>query len=279
VDIPDADVEQFRSQGFVVLRAQFDPDPLIDEIEVAFDRAFVRADHLNVSAEAAIAFRYLPTMTQRTPVSLALLHRFERVAEQLLATEVLPVRAKAIEYHGDSTWHRDSELELSSVGFACYLEPLTASAGALRVLPASHRSSQQLDVTAVDAAPCLETSPGDVIVLDEHLLHASTGGGVRRQWRCDYVARPNSARDAAPVRAYYAAIFSSERDVGYDVDVFPTYGPYWRATCRADVDRSLDELGAYRAADAEEAGARARANVTSAASPGSRVKTRPDEGM
>ena len=59
----------------------------------------------------------------------------------------------------------------------------------------------------------IETEPGDVIVFDEHPIHG---------W-----------------------------DGGYDADLYPTYGPHWRSSCRPWLAR-LDQLGAHDAAAEEE---------------------------
>ena len=255
--VTDADVEQFRAHGFVVLRDAFDPAALGAEIDGALARGFAHVGPTNVSDEAGISFRYLPMMGERTPVSLDLLRRFGAMAEQLLRGPVLPVRAKAVEYHGGSGWHRDSDLDVASVGFACYLEPLTGATGALRVVPGSHRDGRPPSESPADEH-AVETVPGDVIVFDEHLLHASSGGGVRRQWRVDHLARPATPAEDAVVRSYFAAIFSPDWDGGYDVDAYPSYGPHWRRVCDPDADALLDRLGAYAAAAAEEAASRHR---------------------
>lgn len=260
--LTDADVERFRSHGFVVLPEAFDPAPLAAEIGGALARGFAHAGANNVSDEAGISFRYLPMMGERTPISLDLLHRFGAAAERLLDGPVLPVRAKAVEYHGGSGWHRDSELDVASVGFACYLDPLTGDTGALRVVPGSHRDGRPPTGSPADGC-AVDTAPGDVIVFDEHLLHASSGGGVRRQWRVDYLARPDGPAEDAVVRRYFAAMFSPDWDGGYDVDAFPTYGPHWRLVCAPVVDALLERLGAYAGAAAEEAASRHRRTPTS----------------
>jgi hypothetical protein len=66
-ELSAAEVEQFRTQGFVVLRGAFDPAPLIAEVGAALTDGFARRGPINVSAEATIAFRYLPMMFERTP--------------------------------------------------------------------------------------------------------------------------------------------------------------------------------------------------------------------
>lgn len=250
------DLERFRRDGVVVMRAAFDPAPLVAEVEAAFAVGFAGHQQVTMSDEADIAFRHVPMMGERTPRSLALLHDLAGLADQLVGAETLPVRAKAVEYHGASSWHRDTLLDVASVGFACYLEPVTATTGALRVVPGSHRSLADADGRS-RAATAVATAPGDVIAFDEHLLHSSRGGAVRRQWRVDFVARPHPA-DTAVVREYLGATFSPDWDAGYDVDALPTYGPHWRRTCRPADDELLEALGAYAAATAEEDAARRR---------------------
>jgi hypothetical protein len=252
VAVTDEDVAAFREDGFVVLRGAFDPAPLAAEFDAALARGFARLGPVNTSAQAAIRFRYLPMMSELTPVSVGLLRRFRPAAERLLGGPVLPVRTKAVEYHGGSDPHRDHELPVASVGFACYLEPLEAATGSLRVVPGSHRGGAAGEERAVS------TRPGDVIAFEEHLVHASRGGTLRRQWRVDYLARPDGPEAEATASRYLADIFSPDWDAGYDVDAFPTYGPHWRAVADPADDALLARLGAYTAAREEEDAARTR---------------------
>jgi hypothetical protein len=249
--MPDVDADAFRADGFVVLRGAIDPAPLSEEV----DRAL--ADGLPGSFRADVAGgisgRYLPLMNERTPVSLGLLDHLAPVTARLLGRPVLPLRAKCVLYFGAADWHRDSTLDVASVGFAAYLEPLDATNGALRVRPGSHRTADSTDVSIDGRA--LPTEPGDVIVFDEHLWHASRNGRDRRQWRVDYVVDPATAAEEATVREYFAATYAPDWDGGYDVDRFPSYGPHWRSLDRPWIER-LRALGAYDLAAAEEAYAR-----------------------
>jgi hypothetical protein len=270
-----ADVTHLRTFGFVVLRHAFDPDPLAEEFDRAMQDGLLASSEV-ISGDLGVKFRYLPMMCERTPVSLSLLEYFAASAAVVLGARTLPVRAKAVRYLGSADWHRDSDQPVQSFGFACYLESLDASTGALRVLPGSHRSQLGDSVAALldghlspptgpaSGSPmptlpgyAISTDPGDVIVFDEHLFHASAGGGVRRQWRVDYLEDPVDAEGEIHVRKYLTGLYSPDWDGGYDVDRYPTYGVHWRATGRPWVDR-LGQLGAYDAAQAEEDSARAR---------------------
>jgi Phytanoyl-CoA dioxygenase (PhyH) len=245
---------EFRRAGWTVLRGEFEPTRLIAEVDDTLSRAFVRP-HRNTSPDAAISFRYVPMMSLATPCSLELLDACAIQAAELLERPVLPVRAKATEYHGESAWHRDSDLDYPSVGFLAYLDLLTSGDGALRAVPGSHRSARPDEEQAV----AIPTAPGDLIVIDEHVKHAAFGGTIRRQWRVDFIAEPHNGAEATAARAYFAGIFAPGWDGGYDVEAYPTYGDDWRRRCDPAVDTRLAELGAYALAGAEEAASRRRA--------------------
>ena len=192
--------------GFEVLRGFADAQPLVAEFDVCMRDAFTGGDSRMNAGVTGNDFRYVPTMCERTPCALALLRRLAVVASEKLDAPVLPGRAKAITYQGSTKWHRDSELALSSIGFAFYLEPLTPETGALRVVPGSHVDED----AALDDAVALPTVPGDAIMFDERLYHASSGGLLRRQWRVDFVADCPGTDDL--LREWFARQFT----VGWD---------------------------------------------------------------
>ena len=261
-------VAQFRADGFTVLRGAFDPQPLSDEMDRVRVDAFGVADAVQVVnvGSGGVSFRYLPMMCERTPASLALLDRFAAPAARFLGRAVLPARAKGTWYHGDSSWHRDSERALPSIGFVAYLEPLGAQSGALRVLPGSHvdRDAEVPDHISVGdrfgPGEVIETEPGDVVVFDEHLVHGSAGGSQRRQWRVDFVADPRDRAEEARVHDYFAEIFPEEqRDPGYDAELYPSYGSHWQAMNRPWTGR-LRDLGVYERAETHERDRSARSH-------------------
>ncbi len=248
----------FSAFGFVVLRNAVDASRLSDEL----DRAVGTSPATLLETGVARA-EYAPMMAAITPYSLSLLDRFQETATMLLGARTVPLRAKGVRYFGSTSWHADSlDAVVASIGFAAYLEPLRADTGALRVVPGSHRAEVRGDVlryvtargeAALDSLPAvaIATQPGDVIVFDEHLVHASAGGTVRRQWRVDYFRDPTSQAEEAAVRAYIARVFPPDWDGGYDVERFPSYGPGWLESPRPAVAR-LRELGAYELASAQE---------------------------
>ncbi len=224
-----------------MLRQFFDPHPLAAEIDQVMHDGLVA----DVSRTGEIRFQYVPMMTFKTPVSLSLLDRVEAVAAALLGGSVLPTRAKGVRYSGSTPWHTDSSA---------------------RVLPGSHHPNFRdalrglgVDGTAAPVLPAhvVVTEPGDLILLDEHVLHASFGGGTRRQWRVDFVNAPVGAEAEDLTKSYFAGIYPPDWDGGYDVDRYPSYGPDWRDSSRPAVAQ-LDALGVYELAAAQEAFTRSR---------------------
>jgi hypothetical protein len=249
----------FRTQGYLVLRAAFDPGPLSREVDRALEES-QRGTFTAPVEGGVIGGRYVPMTCEHTPVSLRLLDQLAVVAAGLLEALVLPTRAKSVRYTASSPWHRDATGDIASVGFAAYLEPLRAENGALRVVPRSHRGeglALAAGTLAADSGTTIDTDPGDVIVFDEHLLHSSSGGRDRRQWRVDFVADPLDPEAEARVRAWYANQHPPDWNGGYDVDRFPSYGAHWQASGRPWVER-LRALGVYDAAAREEAFARSQ---------------------
>ena len=231
----------------MVIPQFFNAAPLGEEIDQVMRRAFAPGC---VTEYNGINFQYVPMMTTETPVSLSLLDRAGVLAEALLGGPVLPTRAKAVRYFGNTPWHRDSDSPVTSIGFIAYCETLHAENGALRVRPGSHRE-------LTEAEHVIETEPGDLIVIDEHLFHSSSGGGVRRQWRVDYLRVPMNADEERDSKAYFESLYPPDWDGSYDVDRYPSYGPYWRNSGRSYVAQ-LEKLGVYDLAAKQEAFTRSR---------------------
>ena len=100
-------------------------------------------------------------------------------------------------YSGDTGWHPDgSWSQLFSVKIAFYLDDLTRDTGCLRVLPGSHHPNHFVRAEGIDLSRsmelfgveprevpgnlALETTPGDLVIFNHDLYHASFGGDQRR---------------------------------------------------------------------------------------------------
>jgi Phytanoyl-CoA dioxygenase (PhyH) len=241
-------VDGFERDGFVVLREVFDPSALAEEFDAVRRDAFGDGQVAQTLAQGSgtVTFLYVPMMCERTPVSVALIDRCAVHAAELVGRPVLPGRAKGTWYEGDTGWHRDSTDDLVSVGVLAYIEPLDATTGAFRVLPGSHvHADEPLPERGATVGAVVETELGDVIIFDEHLIHGSAGGLLRRQWRVDFVVDPRNKRELAAVEAWFAQSIPDERlETAYDAERYPSYGPHWQALDRPWT-RRLRELGVY----------------------------------
>lgn len=241
-------LEQVRDQGFVVLRGAVDSGPITAEVDRALAEAAQGERGVTTLPQGSgtVTFSYVPMMCERTPVSLGLLDQFAAVAAEMLGRAVVPGRAKGTRYYGDTGWHRDSKHQIPSLGFLMYLDPVDAGNGALSVVPGSHVDlGMPLPDPTRPAGQPVETLPGDVIVFDEHLIHGSTGGGERRQWRVDYVIDPRGPEEHLRVQEWFGQSVPDERtETTYDATAYPSYGQHRQSLDRPWTAR-LAELGLY----------------------------------
>ncbi len=109
-------------------------------------------------------------------------------------------------YAGDSHWHSDvpagcweAKTTTVHIKVAFYLDHLTAENGALRVMPGSHHFGDRYARLVDELLPswgeriskgdhgraqpsfAIANDPGDLILFDHRLKHASFGGGARRR--------------------------------------------------------------------------------------------------
>jgi len=187
--------------------------------------------------------RHFTCMNQdeRAPFAARLLQdeRFLAVADQITG-RALPLWCDANRYTNPVTrWHPDCvdqewSWQLPGVKFCIYLQPQRAGSGALRVIPGSHRrpyhdqvrafcSEPELRVADLPALVC-DTDPGDVILFDTALWHASDGGGRDRGLNTvAYYTFPTTAmqRDGLH-RALADQVPQMRRDFAWLGEVFPS---------------------------------------------------------
>ena len=107
-------------------------------------------------------------------------------------------------YVGDTRWHSDgfARSKYRSIKIAFYLDPVTRDSGCLRVIPGSHHRGDDyaeslqrmmpssrsasiedhLGISGRDVPDlALESQPGDMVLFNHDLKHASFGGGTRRR--------------------------------------------------------------------------------------------------
>lgn len=221
---------RFGLFGYVVLRGLLRPDEvaaLTEEVDRELRAGF--GDALDERPHGGgIEGHYLPMLRPAAPLTCALVEddRFWGAAVELLDGAALldPVGAQAVLYYRVARWHCDDGRGVRGVKFVAYLDPTTADAGALRLLPLSHKVDQRSigrwvhhpRVPIADVpGQVVETEPGDVIAFDLHTFHANPGGRDRRQWTVTYLRDPAGPEDEERVRAALA------EGPGYEGNPFP----------------------------------------------------------
>lgn len=135
-------------------------------------------------------------------------------------------------YIGDTPWHPDGNWgQLFAVKVAFYLDRVTRDTGCLRVIPGSQQPDHWIRTKQIDPnrsqelfgiAPrdfpgnvALETEPGDLLMFNHDLYHASFGGGQqRRMFTMNCTRHATTPQDMELSRRY----LSAHSPGGYNVD-------------------------------------------------------------
>jgi hypothetical protein len=141
-------------------------------------------------------------------------------------------------YTGDTRWHPDGSWgQLWSTKTAFYLDEVKRDSGCLRVIPGSQNPNhfvrqQKVDVSnsqallgvAPDEFPgsiALETNPGDVVIFNHDLYHASFGGGSRRRmFTMNCTRRAKTPADMAVLHDYLSKHSPGARDMDTSAGIF-----------------------------------------------------------
>lgn len=215
----DLTIEQqryFELFGYLHLRKVFSPTEMgiIDE---GFEDAFrERADEI-VNIEGNFLhdddrvhtepIRYgLPFVAERSSKMAWLPEdpRVDAIARALVGSDYEPQGSDGSIYFCETSWHPDvykATQDRLFIKLAIYLEPLDHHSGGVRLLPGTHfrdseyskrlhkilyRQPQKIEEyfgIPYDALPSVtvETDPGDILVWNYRILHASFYGGPRRR--------------------------------------------------------------------------------------------------
>ena len=157
--------------------------------------------------------------------------------EQLLGSDFAWLGSDGNLYVGDTEWHPDSgTFEHSSIKVVLYLDPVTKDTGCLRVIPGSHlpgfgdllRDTLKRDPSTraladspyglkggeVPSVP-LESQPGDVVMFDQRLFHASYGGSAgRRMFTLNFTRKPETPADHNYLISTYERNLVDAREMG-----------------------------------------------------------------
>jgi len=197
-DLTKQQVGFFKTFGYLALPGLLKDD--LGEITDAFEDIWKhQVDIGNQSHDGSARSMLVPFIDQHKRLC-ALLddHRIEAVVESLIGRGFQYVGSDGNYYVGDTVWHSDRmSTTIRFLKVAFYLDSLQQDSGCLRVIPGSHAIDdiysstltesigQSRDVFGVDGpqipAVALETEPGDVLLFNHRLKHASFGGDTRRR--------------------------------------------------------------------------------------------------
>ena len=157
--------------------------------------------------------------------------RIYRAIEALLGPGFVWIESDGNLYVGDTRWHPDNQAPYQRIKVAFYLDPVRNDTGCLRVIPGSHRgtlhealkvrwpnsdsveSPYGISGAEVPAFP-LESDPGDVVLFNQGLWHASFGGRTgRRMFTLNFGAKPHSEADYENLR------WTHEQNLGFVADM------------------------------------------------------------
>ncbi len=216
----------FDTFGFVKL-----PGLLADDIRWIsdeFDAVWSRRTDINHDGSQRTI--YPDAFLNASPVLAQLIEHplLSSISEELIGSGVTYYGGDGNYYSGDTSWHRDvfripdgeeAKTIVRHIKIAFYLDPLTAETGALRVIPGSHHlgdtyatqlrehvanGSADLGVDGITdlgvppkevPALALPVEPGDVLIFDHRIMHASFGGGrARRMFAMNLCERCDTSR-------------------------------------------------------------------------------------
>lgn len=155
------------------------------------------------------------------------------IIEQLLGPDLLWVGSEGnissrskVGWHPDRKYYKEGQehcMDFAQIKMMIYLDKVSRDSGCLRVIPGSHKmpyhkhlAEQEINPDAqpfgVDGPeiPCaaLESEPGDLLLFNHCIWHASFGGGERRRYvALKFTARPSAAHHIDSLQEYSAGVF------------------------------------------------------------------------
>jgi hypothetical protein len=198
----------YHTFGFLVFKQYFTP-PEMDRITREFEE--VLQENLPQGQPFAGERRHMVLgCIERRPTLAGLVEddRIHGVLEDILGPDFVWITSDGNYYVGDTSWHPDMKrwnpayaltATYRVVKIAFYLDPVGKDTGCLRVIPGSHLDPLHTALEPmmqhrrvppvypfgaagpeIPAYP-LESEPGDVVLLNQGLWHASFGGSRRRR--------------------------------------------------------------------------------------------------
>ena len=249
MELTTAQIRFFKTFGFLQFRGLFADD--IGEITDTFEAVFAGrgGGHHGCPHDHKQRSSIVPFIDQH-PRLCALLddERIEGLASSILGADFNYSNSDGNFYVGDTAWHSDigRASKYRTMKAAFYLDEVTRETGCLRVIPGSHMPgdafAQTLDETMRDMeafqtedalgvhgrdvpSVSLESTPGDLVVFDRRIKHASFGGGSRRRMFTMVLEQRYADADLPDLRRKIGTLSRWWMDRAYGAPMIETAGP------------------------------------------------------
>ena len=179
----------------------------VDEITRRFENVWAAhgSGHYGSEHDRERRSALLPFIDQDKYLSAMLDNpRIDGIASSILGDDYNYTASDGNFYVGNTGWHSDGygKSKYLSIKMAMYLDPVGSDSGCLRIIPGSHFVDSSYGDALQKSAPtskeqhqeklwgipgsdvpafALESQPGDLVVFNHNLKHASFGGGERRR--------------------------------------------------------------------------------------------------
>jgi len=206
-------IEYFNVFGVLILRNVLSKDE-VRKLNAEWDARLATTTDGNAQGEKKYIMSW-PNLGPDTPNARSLLEdqRVNEIVESIYPDGFYGISCNSSSKVGETPWHPDSNFKnFHGIKVVTYLQPLNDDNGALRVIPGSHRYPKHdeikhiemrktksdglmrekkvddanaktnggLAIGEVPAFACA-TNPGDIIVFDFRVWHASIGGAYDRR--------------------------------------------------------------------------------------------------
>jgi ectoine hydroxylase-related dioxygenase (phytanoyl-CoA dioxygenase family) len=193
VKLSSQQIDFFNTFGYIVLPGLMADS--IDWITSEFEAVFTDRGIIHDGTKRSCV---VPFIDQREKLCTLLDDpRIVGLAASVLGENFNYLNGDGNYYTGATPWHSDGVHEVGKyLKIAFYLDPVTRDTGALRVIPGSHRLTEQGDWDATRAIKsqelwgieqsevpsiALASNPGDVVAFNHNLMHAAFGGNSTRR--------------------------------------------------------------------------------------------------
>lgn len=210
--LSEEQIEYFNIFGMIILRNILSKEE-VWKLNVEWDAKLMTTTDGGDQKEKKYIMSW-PNLGPETPYTGSLLEdpRVNEIVESIYPNGYYGISCNSASKAGETPWHSDSDISLfQGVKVVTYLQKLNGDNGALRVIPGSHRyplhdeikknklwnpgvslkGKKKVDDTSADTngglaisevpAFICATNPGDLIVFDLRVWHASTGGSNDRR--------------------------------------------------------------------------------------------------